>query len=71
MNSPLPSTFILGTQRSAITLLTRILTSNPAYFAQNEGMTLETDFETAPNVQRIAVRTDLIGALAKTWLRLL
>ena len=58
MNSPLPSTFILGTQRSGTTLLTRILTSHPAYFVRNEGINIKTVFETATDVQQIAENFD-------------
>lgn len=50
----LPGLFILGTQRSGTTLLTRILSSHSDYFAQNEGMPVSNIFSSAGTIEEIA-----------------
>lgn len=52
-----PGLFIIGTQRSGTTLLTRILSSHPAYFAQNE-LPLKRIFLHADTKQQILENLD-------------
>jgi len=49
----LPGLYILGTQRSGTTLLTRILSSHPDYYAQNEGMNIKRIFSSVKSIDDI------------------
>ncbi|HED36480.1 MAG TPA: sulfotransferase [Gammaproteobacteria bacterium] len=49
----LPRLFILGTQRSGTTLLTRVLSSHPHFYVQNEGMPVRKIFSSTKSVDDI------------------
>lgn len=49
----LPSLYILGTQRSGTTLLTRILSSHPNYYAQNEEMHIKRIFSSIKSIDDV------------------
>ena len=50
----LPGLFILGTQRSGTTLLARVLSSHPDFFAQTEGVNIRKIFYSAKSIDDIS-----------------